>query len=104
MMGAALVMAFNPLSSQAAGPTAAVSADTCGSLKSMYKQASCSGHPDHPSNLLVVPLPYKELATTNIGAGKKPVDGHAARDEYFKNIDYTLHFVDAIGDANEVAV
>jgi len=45
-------------------------------MKTIYKQASCCGHPDQSSQSLVVPLPDKKLATTNICVGKKPSDSY----------------------------
>jgi len=88
---AALVMALNPLSAEASGTAAAFSADTCGSMKSMYKQSSCCGHPTHSSHMLVVPLPEKRLANTNICANTKPVDSAPGNgDGYWNNVNCTL--------------
>ena len=75
-MMAALAMALNPISAKAAGAAAAFAADSCGSMKTMYKQASCCGHPDQSSQSLVVPLPDKKLANTNICVGKKPSEAY----------------------------
>jgi len=103
LMVASLGMALNPFSAQAAGTTStpAFAANTCGEMKSMYKSASCCGHPDSSSHSLVVPFPNHRLANTNICANKKPVDGAAAGDNYFLNTNCTLEsgLLDALEQA-----
>jgi len=102
LMIASLVIFINAGSAQAAGTAAAFSADTCGSMKTMYKQAGCCGHPSQSSNFLVAPLPDKRLANTNICANKRPVDSAPGNgDGYFNNINCTLQsgVVDALEQA-----